>query len=144
MSSPEIENQVQVETSNPETQTTLTEQEIKKLIEQAKPTEWKYLLKLNLEGRSSGCGYIYLFGDAMSVLFGDVKKVILKDIEDSNCGWKEELLIIPETVPVVLAVHHWDESPDYHDYIDIYVFTTEGWKVVKTFVPKNFNFSKDC
>jgi hypothetical protein len=138
----------ETQTSNPETQTqipkSITEQEIKKLVEQAKETEWRYLLKLSLEGRSDGCGYRYLFGDSIRLLFGNINKVILKEIEDNNCYWKEELLIIPETVPAIVAIHHWDESPDYHDYVDIYIFTDKGWKVVTTYVPKNFSFNKDC
>jgi hypothetical protein len=76
--------------SSPETQVEIQTQELKpsqitKLIEEAKSTEWKYLLKLNIEGRTEGCGYRYMFGDSFRLLFGNINKVVLKSIEDNNC-----------------------------------------------------------
>jgi hypothetical protein len=139
MSQPQVETQTQV---TPEQVTPVTPELIRKLVENAKEIEWKYLLKLRLAQRHSGCGYRYLFGTSVRVLYGVAKEVVLNEKEYS-CESEREVLIIPETLPVVVTVHHWDEDPEVADYVDFYVLTDSGWKTLRTKVPKDFRFSND-
>ena len=113
----------------------LTPEDIKKLIENAKETEWKYLLKVKIANRRVGCGYVYLYDEDLKIIYGDAEIItILSDTQD--CTDYEEVLVIPKTVPTIVMKIHTDENPECPNYVDIFVFTSEGWKWVTTRIPK--------
>jgi hypothetical protein len=116
--------------------TELTIEDIKKLIEQASPIEFKYLLKLRLERRRGGCGYVYLFWTDAEVIYGDADVITLDKYYADDCTWFEDILIVPKTVPTIVLLKHHDDDPEYSDYNDIYVFDRDGWKSVRVWIPK--------
>jgi len=126
----------------PETQTReLGEEEIARLINEVLQEPEKYeeearlILKLVLNSRRSGCGYIYLYREDMEVLEGSVDTITLSKSE-YNCDVEEEVAIVPKTVPVVLKITYLDTNPEVGDYIQYYVFDGKGWRSVKVILPK--------
>jgi hypothetical protein len=131
MSLAEIQTQTQESESQSLVPRPITPEIISKLIEQAKEIEWKYLLKLRVERRFSGCGYRYLFDEKLKVIYGDAKILVLNEYEE-NCTETKEVLVIPMSVPTVVVFQHFDDDPTVGDYMDIYIFTDTGWKVVRS------------
>jgi hypothetical protein len=113
----------------------LTPEKIKKLIENARETEWKYMLKLKIMNRRGGCGYVYLYSEELKTVYGDAEFVELVH-DEQDCTDYEEVLVIPKTVPTVVMKIHRDENPECPNYVDIFVFTSEGWKWLTTRIPK--------
>jgi hypothetical protein len=128
MSTPESE--VKVETKE------ITPEMVRELVEKASPTEWKYLMKLKLSRRVSGCGWVYKYGWDLQTLWGNVDIVKLREKEYHDCTIESELLLIPKTVPVVVMLSEWNDDPQVKDTVTTYVFTIDGWKSVETEVPK--------
>ena len=109
-------------------------QDIERLLEKAKPEEWKYVLKLKLQHRVPGCGWKYLYGWDLEPVYGEVNIVTLKRKEHYDCTVETELLIIPKSVPAVLKVYEWDDDPQVTDRVVFYIMTHEGWRSVETLV----------
>jgi len=118
----------------------LTETEIRELVKSVVqnpaqyPKEAQYILVLELRGRKAGCGYTYLYGRDIVPLLGDVDIVTLERSE-FNCNVQERVAIIPRTVPAVVLITEWDETPGVPNYVAIYVFGAEGWRYTKVRVP---------
>jgi len=108
---------------------------LKKLLEEATPSETKYLLFIKEVERHQGCGWVYLYSEKLDVVMGNVETIVLDEYEH-NCDEFRELLVIPKTVPAVVALIYRDENPETHDMITFYIFTAEGWKKVTTPIPK--------
>jgi hypothetical protein len=138
MSNPSIpESQTQEITKQIASQTQEITKQIARLVEQAKEIEWKYLLRLTLSNRHGGCGYRYLFGDELEIVYGNVDIITLSDVED-NCTRTREVLIVPKTIPAIVEVYHWDEDPQVENYIEFFIFTENGWvKVVSNAPPQD-------
>jgi hypothetical protein len=116
--------------------TPLTPEKIKELVEKATPTEWKYLLKLKLERRISGCGWVYKYGWDIKILHGEVEMVTLNKREHHDCTIETEMLLVPKTIPAVVLLSEWNDDPQVKDTVTTYVFTSDGWKSIETEVPK--------
>jgi len=110
----------------------ITQETIERLLEKAKPEEWKYVLKLKLLRRIPGCGWKYLYGWDLEPMYGEVDIVTLKRIEHYDCTVETELLVIPRTVPTVVKLLEWDDDPQVADKIIFYIMTHEGWRSVET------------
>jgi hypothetical protein len=140
MSSPEIENQVQVETSNPETQTQtsiepqkLTPELIRNLVEKAEKEgreETRFLLKISTWRRQ---GESYEDYATYDVIYGNAEIVVLKDWDEGYPYRKgSDLLVMPKTVPVVVIWRNkFDYGTESGEIEKVYVFTSDGWKEVK-------------
>jgi len=113
----------------------ITPEEIDQLLRKASDVELKYLLVLELEGRRGGCGHLYLYDSEVGIVYGKAKFVTLER-ENSDCEWRERLLVIPLKVPTVIIRSYRDENPQVTDYDEFYIFTSEGWKEVRVEVPK--------
>jgi hypothetical protein len=108
---------------------------IKKLLKEATPAETKYLLVVKEAERHKGCGWVYIYNNKLSVVLGNVETIVLDEYEH-NCDEFREVLVIPKTVPAIVALTYRDENPEVHDTITFYIFTAEGWKKVTTPIPK--------
>ena len=118
-----------------ETQTTQPElekiapEEIARLLEKAKDTEWKFLLKLRTWARQ-GTGWHTDYAE-FNILFGEAEEVVL---ERWDAGYPysagEDVLIIPKTVPVVVL---WEHVSDDNKTATVYIFTKDGWKEVEVY-----------
>jgi hypothetical protein len=114
----------------------LTPEEIRKLIEKATHIENKYLLKLILERRKSGCGYVYRWWSDINVLCGDVDIVKLSRNDFDECTWEEEILIVPRSTPTIVIKAYRSDEPRDQNYIDVFIFDRDGWRSVRAEVPK--------
>jgi len=114
----------------------LTPEMIKELVEKASPTDFKYLLKLRLGKRKSGCGYVYRWWSNIETLYGDAEIFKLSEIYFDECTWEEEILVIPKTVPVVIMNEFRSDEPRDTNFTEIFVFTSDGWKSVRVDIPK--------
>ena len=114
----------------------LTPEEIRKLIEKASPTEWKYILKLTLEKRKGGCGYVYRWWSDINVLCGDADIVKLSRNDFDECTWEEEILIVPRTTPTIVLKTFRSDEPRDQNYINVFIFDRDGWKSVRAEIPK--------
>jgi hypothetical protein len=108
---------------------------IKRLLKEATPAETKYLLIIKEVERHRGCGWVYLYSEKLSIVFGNVETLVLDEYE-YNCDRFREVLVIPKSIPAIVAVTYRDENPEVHDTITFYIFTKDGWKKVKTPIPK--------
>ena len=124
----------------------LTEKEIVSLVSEILSNkekyqqEAKYLLKLELERRISGCGYVYLFGYDFKIL-GEADVVRLKYEESYDCTIHEEVVIIPKTVPTIVIEHQYDEQPATKDKLTVHVFDGESWRSMRLTVAKPIRLS---
>jgi len=109
---------------------------IKKLVEKASPTELKYLLLLERIERTGGCGYLYLFEESVEIVYGKGEIVTLELSRPEECLWREKLMIVPYSVPVVVIKKYHDDNPEVNDFIEVFVFTSEGWKSLRGEIPK--------
>ena len=117
------------------TERRITPEEIEYLIRKASDTELKYLLILELIGRSGGCGYTYLYDEEIDVIYGKAKFVTLER-ENSGCEWRKKILVIPFEVPTIVKVSYRDDNPEVTNTDTFYIFTAEGWKSIRVEVPK--------
>ena len=117
------------------TEEKITPERIEALLREASETEMKYLLVLELEGRSGGCGYKYLYDSEVGVIYGKAKFVTLER-KNIRCEWQERILVIPLKVPTIIIRSYRDENPEVSDYDEFYIFTSEGWKSLRVEVPK--------
>ena len=124
-----------LETTTEEKQMKIKPEQLDMLLKKASDTEMKYMLVLELEGRSGGCGYVYLYNDEIDVIYGKVELVTLES-STYDCEWKERLLVIPFEVPTVVVRRYRDDNPEISDFDEFYIFTAEGWKSVRVEVPK--------
>ena len=108
---------------------------IKRLLKEATPAEARYLLVLKEITRRSGCGWVYLYSVKLDVVMGNVETLVLNEYEH-NCDEFREVLVIPKTVPAIVALTYRDQNPEVSDSITFYIFTAEGWKKVTTPIPK--------
>jgi len=113
---------------------------IKELVTEAEkyPVEARFILKLDISRRVSGCGYMYNYGQDYEVLLGEADIVILGQ-EEYDCEEREEIAIIPKTTPTVVALHEWDEHPGSKDTLTLYVFDGKAWRSMTVQVPKSFS-----
>jgi hypothetical protein len=118
------------------TERRITPEEIKKLVEKANEIETKYLLILKREERTSGCGWKYLYEDSIEIVYGKGELVTLELSRPEECLWREKILVIPYTVPVVVVLKHRDQNPQISDYDEFFIFTPDGWKHLEVEVPK--------
>jgi hypothetical protein len=134
------ETQVQVETSNPETQTQtsiepqeLTPEQIQKLVELAQKEnriEARLLLVLEKWDRQGGA---YVNYADFEVIYGEAELV---EFGEWDAGYPYErgtkYIVIPKTMPTIVRWWHvWDYGEDRGETETIYVFTSDGWKSVK-------------
>jgi len=124
-----------LETTTEEKQMKIKPEQLDMLLKKASDTEMKYMLVLELEGRSGGCGYVYLYNDEIDVIYGKAELVTLER-KNIRCEWQERLLVIPLKVPTIIIRSYRDENPEVSDYDEFYIFTSEGWKSVRVEVPK--------
>jgi hypothetical protein len=111
------------ETETPEQ---LKPEDIEKLLEKAKDTEWKYLLKLREWARQGPAHTDYA---EFKIVYGEAETVKIGEWDSGypyERGWK--YLLIPKTVPVVVL---WEHVTDERQDTRIYVFTKDGWKEVE-------------
>jgi hypothetical protein len=112
----------------PEGVRSLTIEEVRKLLDKAKPAETKYLLFLTTQSRP---GESFSEREDYHVVLGEVEEVELERYYNYPTDNRGRYLIIPKTVPVVIRWWHtWDFGQDSGEEERIYVFTTEGWKEV--------------
>jgi len=109
---------------------------INKLIQNASPLELKFLLILKREERTAGCGWIYLYEDSIEIVYGKGELVTLELSRPEECLWREKILVIPYTVPVVVVLRHRNQNPQVTDYDEFFIFTPNGWKHLEVEVPK--------
>jgi len=104
----------------------LTQETIRKLIEKAKETEFKYLLKIEEWARQGGAYTDYA---EFETLYGDIGVITL---EEWDAGYPyargAEYLIIPKTIPVIIL---WKHVTDESKRKIVYIFTKDGWKSVE-------------
>jgi hypothetical protein len=107
----------------------ITPEQIKSLLEKAKETEWKYLLRIE-EWARQGTGWHTDYAE-FKVLYGEADMVKLGSW-DSGYPYEigTEYLIIPKTVPVVIG---WEHVSDDTSTMIIYIFTKDGWKQVDVY-----------
>jgi hypothetical protein len=130
------ETQVQVKTSNPETQfeiQELTPEKIKELVEKAEKEgrlEGRYLLKLSTWYRQ---GSSYEDKASYEVILGEIDSVETRQWDEGYPYRRGvDTLIIPKTLPVIIVWRHkWDYGEDRGEREIVYVFTTEGWKSIR-------------
>jgi hypothetical protein len=115
--------------------TPITAEILEKLLSEAKPEEWRYILKLKLSERIAGCGYIYRYGWNIEVLQGEAEIVTIRRKEHYDCTVETDLLVIPKTVPTVVKLLEWDTDPEVGNTETIYIMTEWGWRSVSTKVP---------
>jgi hypothetical protein len=108
---------------------------IKRLLKEATPAETKYLLFIREAKRHPGCGWKYLYSEELSIVMGSVETIVLDEYEH-NCDEFREVLVIPKTIPAIVALTYRDENPEIHNTVTFYIFTAEGWKKVTTPIPK--------
>jgi len=114
------------ETETPLKPEGLKPEDIEKLLEKAKDTEWKYLLKLREWARQ---GPAYTNYAEFSILYGEAETVKIREWDSGypyERGW--EYIIIPKTVPTVVL---WEHETDEAVRKVVYVFTKDGWKEVE-------------
>ena len=103
----------------------ITPEQIIKLLDKAKDTEWRYLLKIREWARQ---GSAYTDYAESQVIYGEAERVTL---ERWDAGYPyatgEDVLIIPKTVPVIVI---WEHVTDQSIRRIVYVFTSDGWKEV--------------
>jgi hypothetical protein len=106
----------------------ITPEQIEKLLEKAKETEWKYLLRLE-EWARQGPAYTD-FAEA-EIIYGEAERVKLGSW-DSGYPYASgvEYLIIPRTVPTIIL---WTHVTDEGKTEKIYIFTSDGWKEVEVY-----------
>ena len=117
------------------TERRITPEEIEYLIRKANEIETKYLLIVELIGRRGGCGHLYLYDEEIEVIYGKAKFVTLER-ENSDCEWREKILVIPFEVPTIIKVSYRDDNPEVTNTDTFYIFTSEGWKSIRVEVPK--------
>jgi len=104
----------------------LTPEQIEKLLEKAKETEWKYLLRIEEWSRQ---GPAYTDYAEFELVYGKADRVKL---EDWDAGYPyaagTTYLIIPKTVPTVIL---WRHVTDEATKEVLYIFTRDGWKEVE-------------
>jgi len=109
---------------------------IKKLVEKASSTESKFILKLRLDRRRGGCGYVYRWWTSLDIVHGDADIVNLSTQFSDECTWVEDVLVIPKAVPTILVRTYRDDDPQVRNYAEIYIFDKDGWKSVRVDIPK--------
>jgi len=114
----------------------ITPEEIKKLIEKASDTEMRYLLILQLQTRSGGCGHLYTYNETIELIYGKAEFVTLESSQPEECLWREKILVIPYTVPVIVRKGHRDKNPEVSNFDEFFIFTGSGWKEVRVELPK--------
>jgi hypothetical protein len=130
-------------TENIEKVEEIEEETLKRLIEEVLKNpekyqeEAKYLLKLKLERRTQGCGYVYLYGYDFKVL-GNADIVTVNYEESYDCGVREEFVVIPKTVPTILLLFQYDDEPTRKNTLTIFVFDGSSWRSMVISVPKHF------
>jgi len=110
----------------------MTPEDIKRLLEKAKDTEWRYLLKIEEWARQ---GSAYDDVAEFEVVYGEADLVRLEDYDAGYPGVAgTEYLVVPKTVPVIILWRH------YQDYGNgskstriVFIFTKDGWKYVEAY-----------
>ena len=115
--------------------TVITPEVLERLLAEAKPEEWKYVLRLKLRERTKECGYVYRYGWNVEVLEGDAEFVTIRKVEHYDCTVETDLVVIPRTVPTVVKLLEWDTDPRIGSTETIFVMTEQGWTSVRTKVP---------
>jgi hypothetical protein len=104
----------------------ITSEEISRLLERARETEWKYLLRVREWVRQ---GPAYTDYAEFKIVYGEAEEIKVREWDSGypyERGW--EYIIIPKTVPVVVL---WEHVTDERQDTRIYVFTKDGWKEVE-------------
>jgi len=114
----------------------ITPEEIDQLLRKANEIETKYLLLLELEGRTGGCGYLYTYDSEVEIIHGKAELVTLEREYINECEWRKRLLVIPYTVSTVVVKKYRDKNPEVPNRDTFYIFTSEGWKSLEVEVPK--------
>jgi len=107
----------------------LTPEVIRELIKQAKPIELKFLLILEEWARQGNA--LYRDDQKFEVVYGEVDDIVL---EEWDAGYPYTAgarhLLIPKTIPAIVKVKRYCDDPVIDEEY-IFIFTKEGWKVVK-------------
>jgi len=128
MSSPET--QIQDEQIQPQE---LKPEQIKNLIELAEKEnriEGRYLLKLSTWSRQ---GSSYSDDADFDIIHGNAEYILIREWDEGYPYRKGfDYMIIPKTIPVVILWRHsWDYDLDRGESVNVYIFTTEGWKSIR-------------
>lgn len=117
------ENMTKVEELKEKFKEDLTEEDLKKIIEEIEKQgneEAKYFLKLTIF--SNKCHPDGPYKEKYSVLFGDIEEIHVNEISDT-CSKYEDIIIIPKSRAVVILYYDGFGKP-----LNVYVFSFEkGW-----------------
>jgi len=116
----------ETQTQTPELEK-ITPEDIKRLLEKAKDTEWRYLLKIE-EWARQGTGWHTDYAE-FEIIHGEADLVRIGSW-DAGYPYERgiEYLIIPKTVPVIIR---WEHVSDDWRTTKLYIFTRDGWKEVE-------------
>jgi hypothetical protein len=108
----------------------VTPETIKKLLEKAKDTEWRYLLKIHDFVRRGR----YTDYAEFEVIYGEANLVKI-EVEQHGEEYEEsKYIVVPKTIPVILI---WETVEHYGDErVErklAYIFTKDGWKQVDVY-----------
>jgi len=120
--------------SEQEIQEKIKPEQLDMLLKKASDTELKYLLIVELEGRTGGCGYLYTYDSEVEIIHGKAELVVLERSR-YDCEWEERLLVIPFQVPTIVKVSYRNNNPQATNYDEFYIFTPDGWKSIRVEVP---------
>jgi uncharacterized protein (UPF0335 family) len=95
------------------------------------PTEAKVILTLETWHRQGPSFADYQRYDIIS---GEIREIVL-DVIDEGYPYRliRKIAIIPLAIPTVIAVESYSDTTSVKASKDIYVFTSDGWKVVHVY-----------
>jgi len=107
----------------------VTPELIDELLKKASDAERRYILELETGSRPGG---MWVDVTRFEVVYGEADTLEL----EYSCSYPHysgsRWLILPKTVPVVVRYWHRDDyEGDYREWEEIYVFTRDGWKMVR-------------